>query len=388
MKKKFTSYILIAILGSVVNAQYSFSQTSISLSNGAALSYQSGDINLSDYSGEMSDVIYYTPEGGILTAETITIQTDKHTQDKNFETNKTIYKLVEVNKGKIESVQEPYNLSADLIELHDFPHSLIAQLFEIAGDSYIDKNFFDNLDWDIRTASPTLELIAVDFSRNGIFAETETIKGSINPIFNSLVNSPLLVNFELIIENSDIIPVGDSKLATRLASNLTDLELQKLTLSLLAKSHFLQIDNIQRMELRLTASQLFSIAITLYIEYPILENPTELEESELAIKLLQQIKFHKMKIELEDFGLNSWLPDARVNEYQSSAKKLQNLVLATMPANGQRLTTPIMQFVYNGGKLTLTSHPSTPKPVALIASMLLFPDLLVEEFAISSEHHP
>jgi hypothetical protein len=47
-----------------------------------------------------------------------------------------------------------------------------------------------------------------------------------------------------------------------------------------------------------------------------------------------------------------------------------------------------MQFVYNGGKLTLISQPSTPKPVALIASMLLFPELLVEEFAISSEHHP
>jgi hypothetical protein len=67
---------------------------------------------------------------------------------------------------------------------------------------------------------------------------------------------------------------------------------------------------------------------------------------------------------------------------------LQNLVLAIMPANGEWLITPIMQFVYNGGKLTLISQPSTPKPVALIASMLLFPELLVEEFAISSEHHP
>ena len=380
MKKHFTSYILITILGGVINAQYSFSQTSISLSNGAALSYQSGDIDLSDYRGEMNDVIYHPPDGGMLTAETITIQTDKHAQDENSKTNKTIYKLVEINKGKIASIQEQYNLSADSIELRDFPHSLIAQLLELGGD--------DNLSWDIKRTSPKLEFLDVDFRGPGIIAEAEKIKGSINPIFNNPANSPRLVNFELLIENSDIIPVGDSKLATRLGSTLTDLELQKLTLSLLAKSQFLQIDNIQRMELRLTASQLFSVAITLYIEYPILENPTELEESELAIKLLQQIKFHKMKIELEDFGLNSWLPDARVNEYQSSAKKLQNLVLATMPANGQRLTTPIMQFVYNGGKLTLTSHPSTPKPVALIASMLFFPDLLVEKFAISSEHHP
>ncbi|MCH1428063.1 MAG: hypothetical protein L7V88_03325 [Alphaproteobacteria bacterium] len=67
---------------------------------------------------------------------------------------------------------------------------------------------------------------------------------------------------------------------------------------------------------------------------------------------------------------------------------MQNLILAILPASGQRLTTPIMQFVYNGGKLTLISQPSPPKPVALIASMFLFPDLLVEEFAISSEHHP
>ena len=72
----------------------------------------------------------------------------------------------------------------------------------------------------------------------------------------------------------------------------------------------------------------------------------------------------------------------------TAQKKLQNFVLAIMPANGQWLTTPIMQSVYNGGKLTLVSQPSTPKPVALIASMLLFPDLLVKEFAISSEHHP
>ena len=380
MKKHFTSYILITILGVVINAQYSFSQTSISLSNGAELSYQSGDIDLSDYSGEMSDVIYHPPDGGILTAETITIQTDKHAQDENSKTNKTIYKLVEINKGKIASIQEQYNLSADLIELRDFPHSLIAQLLEIGGN--------DNLTWDIKTASPKLELLDVDFSGNGIIAEAEKIKGSITPILNNPANSPRLVNFELMIENSDIIPVGDSELANRLTSILSDLGLQKLTLTLLAKSQFLQINNIQRMELRLTARQLFSVAITLYIENPVLDNLIELEESELAITFLPHIKLHKIKIELEDFGLNARLPNARLNEYHSSAKKLQNLILAIMPASGQRLTTPIMQFVYNGGKLTLISQPSTPKPVALIASMFLFPDLLVEEFAISSEHHP
>ena len=90
MNKHFTSYILITILGVVIKAPFSFSQTSISLSNGAALSYQSGDIDLSDYSGEMSDVIYHPPDRGILTAETITIQTDKHTQDKNSKTNDII----------------------------------------------------------------------------------------------------------------------------------------------------------------------------------------------------------------------------------------------------------------------------------------------------------
>ncbi|MDC0970850.1 hypothetical protein OAS27_02325 [Alphaproteobacteria bacterium] len=380
MKKHFTSYILITILGGVINAQYSFSQTSISLSNGAALSYQSGNIDLSDYRGEMNDVIYHPPDGGMLTAETITIQTEKHTQDGNSKTNKTIYKLVEINKGKIASIQEQYHLSADLIELRDFPHSLVAQLLEIGGD--------DNLSWDIKTASPKLELLDVDFSGNGIIAEAKEIKGSITPILNNPANSPRLVNFELMLENSDIIPVGDSELATRLTSILSDLELQKLTLSLLAKSQFLQINNIQQIGLSLTARQLFSVAITLYIEYPVLENLTELEESELAIMLLQNIKLHKIEIELEDFGLNARLPNTRLNEYHSSAKKLQNLVLAIMPANGQRLTTPIMQFVYNGGTLTLTSQPSTPKPVALIASMLLFPDLLVKEFAISSEHHP
>jgi hypothetical protein len=380
MKKHFTSYILITILGVVINTPFSFSQTNISLSNGAALSYQSGDIDLSDYRGEMNDVIYHPPDGGMLTAETITIQTEKHTQDENSKTNETIYKLVEINKGKIASIQEQYHLSADLIELRDFPHSLVAQLLEIGGD--------DNLSWDIKTASPKIELLDVDFSGNGIIAEAKEIKGSITPILNNPANSPRLVNFELMLENSDIIPVGDSELATRLTSILSDLELQKLPLSLLAKSHFLQINNIQRMELRLTARQLFSVVITLYIENPVLENLTELEESELAITFLQNIKLHKIEIELEDFGLNARLPNTRLNEYHSSAKKLQNLVLAIMPANGQRLTTPIMQFVYNGGTLTLTSQPSTPKPVALIASMLLFPDLLVKEFAISSEHHP
>ena len=379
MKKHFTSYILIAIFGVVINAPLSFSQTSISLSNGATLSYQSVDIDLSDYSGEMSDVIYHSPDGEILTAETITIQTNKHTQDENSKIKETIYKLVEINKGKIASVQEQNNLSADLIELRDFPHSLIAQLLEIGGD--------DNLSWDIKTASPKIELLDVDFSGNGIIAEAEKIKGSITPILNNPANSPRLVNFELMIENSDIISVGDSELSTRLKSILSDLELQKLTLSLSAKSQFLQINNIQRMELRLTARQLFSVAFTLYIENPVLENLTKFEESELAITLLQHIKLHKIELELEDFGLNARLTSARLNEYHSSAKKLQNLVLAIMPANGQRLTTPIMQFVYNGGKLTLRSRPSTPKPVALIASMLLFPDLLVKEFAILSEHH-
>ena len=380
MKKHFTFYILITILGVVVNAPFSFSQTSILLSNGAALSYQSGDIDLSDDSGEMSDVIYHPADGGIFTAETIRIQTDKNTQDENSKTNKTIYKLVEINKGKIASFQEQYNLSADLIELRDFPHSLIGQLLEIDSD--------DNLSWDIKIASPKLELLAIDFSGDGIIAEAEKIKGSINPILNSPDNSLQQINFELMIENLDIIPVGDSELATRLTSILSDLELQKLTLSLLAKSHFLQINNIQRMELHLSASQLLSVAITLYIKYPVLENLIRLEESELAIKLLQQIKLHKIEIELEDFGLNAKLTNSSPSEYHSSAKKLQNLLLAIIPANGQRLTTPIMQFVYKGGKLTLASQPSNPKPVALIISMLLFPDLLVEEFAISSEHHP
>ena len=93
------------------------------------------------------------------------------------------------------------------------------------------------------------------------------------------------------------------------------------------------------------------------------------------------------KIELEDFGLYSGLSNSRLNDYHSAAENLGNFLVAYMPANAQRLTTPITRFVNNGGKLTILSQPRTPKPIAIISSILLFPDLIIEEFAISSAHH-
>ena len=91
---------------------------------------------------------------------------------------------------------------------------------------------------------------------------------------------------------------------------------------------------------------------------------------------------------LSDLGLHSKLSNSRLIDYQSAAENLRNFLVANMPANGKRLSIPITKFAYNGGKLSLLLHPRTPKPIALIASMLLFPDLIVEEFAISSAHHP
>ena len=134
MKKHFTSYIFIASLGVVFNAPFCLSQTSILLNNGAELSYQTGDIDLSDYSGELSEITYYSPDGEILTAENVLIQTNKKTQDghsknKNSSNEELIYKLIEINKFEISSEREPYNLSANLIELRDFPHSLICLLY-------------------------------------------------------------------------------------------------------------------------------------------------------------------------------------------------------------------------------------------------------------------
>lgn len=395
MKKHFTSYIFIASLGVVFNAPFCLSQTSIVLNNGAELSYQTGDVDLSDYSGELSEITYYSPDGEILTAENVLVQTNKNTQDghsknKNSSNEELIYKLVEINKFEISSEREPYNLSANLIELRDFPHSLITRLFEKGEDTYVNENFLTNFEWDIRKISPKLKLLAVDFKLNGIFLETENIKADIYPVSDKSAKAPYLLNFELIIENSNLTPIGDSEIAASLASTLSDLDLQKLSLSLFAKSQLSQINDIQhaKFDIRLIANQLFGATIYLYMEYPVLENTLEVEKTELAMKLLPQVKLHKIEIELEDFGLNSRLSNPRLNDYHSAAENLRNFLVANMPANGKRLSIPITKFAYNGGKLSLLLHPRTPKPIALIASMLLFPDLIVEEFAISSAHHP
>ena len=395
MKKHFTSYIFIASLGVVFNAPFCLSQTSIVLNNDAELSYQTGDIDLSDYSGELSEMTYYSPDGEILTAENVLIQTNKNTQDghsknKNSSNEDLIYKLVEINKFEISSEREPYNLSANLIELRDFPHSLITRLFEKAEDTYVNENFLTNFEWDIRKISPKIKLLAVDFKLNGIFLETENIKADIYPVSDKSAKAPYLLNFELIIENLNLTPIGDSEIAASLASTLSDLGLQKLALSLFAKSQLSQINDIQhaKFDIRLIANQLFGATIYLYMEYPVLENTLEVEKTELAMKLLPQVKLHKIEIELEDFGLNSRLSNPRLNDYHSAAENLRNFLVANLPANGKRLSIPITKYAYNGGKLSLLLHPRTPKSIALIASMLLFPDLIVEEFAISSAHHP
>ena len=301
MKKHFTSYIFIASLGVVFNAPFCLSQTSIVLNNGAELSYQTGDVDLSDYSGELSEITYYSPGGEILTAENVLIQTNKNTQDghsknKNSSNEELIYKLVEINKFEISSEREPYNLSANLIELRDFPHSFITRLFEKGEDTYVNENFLTNFEWDIRKISPKLKLLAVDFKLNGIFLETENIKVDIYPVSDKSAKAPYLLNFELIIENSNLTPIGDSEIAASLASTLSDLGLQKLSLSLYAKSQLSQINDIQhaKFDIRLIANQLFGATIYLYMEYPVLENTLEVEKTELAMKLLPQVKLHKI----------------------------------------------------------------------------------------------
>lgn len=90
---------------------------------------------------------------------------------------------------------------------------------------------------------------------------------------------------------------------------------------------------------------------------------------------------------LSDLGLHSKLSNSRLIDYQSAAENFRNFLVTNMPANGT-LSIPITTFAYNGGRLTLLFQPRKAKPIDFMTSMLFFPDLIVEEFTISSAHHP
>ena len=377
-------FILLTFFLTILKIPNGFCQTILSLSNGAELSYRNGQFDLSNYTGEMSDVIYYQPNGEFITAENVIIRSNEDTLYEN-----AIYNLVEIKRSKLDSQKEQFSLSAELIKLQDLPYSLVVHLLKSAKLSYNGKNFSDSSDAELVLLSPNLQLLGVDFERKGISIKTEEIKASIIRKENIFSNNLPLTNFKLSLEDTKVQPDEKSKIASNFASFLSDAELNALSLSLVTESQFFQDNNIQHIKLsiQLISSQLIRMKINLHVSFVALESLPKIIDPNLLKSVLPHTKLHMIELELKDLGLHSRLSDSRSIRYHNATDNFYNALIKSMPKNGESLANPLKLFTYSGGTLKLKSRPSSPKPIAMIASMLLFPELLVEEFAISSSHY-
>ena len=378
-------FILLSFLLTILKIPNGFCQTIFSLSNGAELSYQTGQLDLLDYTGEMEDVIYYKRNGEVITAENVKITTDDNIQNKN-----TIYKLVEIRRSKLSSRNQQFSLSAELLELRDLPQSLIGHLLKITNQNFNGKHFYHRSDNDFALLSSSLQLLGVKFEREGILAKTKGIKASIYPKRNISENNIPTTEFKLNLKNTEITPIGDSNIASNFASFLSGLGLSALNLSLEADSQFFEENQIQHFQLsiKLEANNLMRIKINLHVGITAPEKLPNFLDATLLKSVLPHAKLHLIELEIKDLGLNSRLPDAGLVRYHEASDNVYKALIKLMPKNGKTVAKPLKLFSYNGGTLSLISRPSSPKPIAMITSMFLFPELLVEEFAISSLHVP
>ena len=379
----------------ILLSNISYSDQFIDFGNDVKLTYKNGNLNKDTYNGFASNVSLFEREKLFGTIKTLKIDS-QNTQ--NGQSNINLISLKGIN---LFDDDVGFNITIKKFEVSDFDPEIFQYDYsngKVPNYKFEEhKNFSLNLtgikiasnDFDLKISSINFPKIKYGVLSSGQeFAKNSTFE------INGFSFIPNPENIEMLPLNVILASIGQQSLKMDLLGKAI-VDDKGLFLDMISNFDF---NIIGAASLKTSLNYLVPIDTYNYfynnsslIEEMQSQNFENLDNFNNEILMeLGKIQLSKISIKIEDLGarkplLIMYASSAGISEEEALGlinMTIQGLFSQFIPANADKFSENISQFLIEGGEIELTVSPPNPLPLISAAGLFVMPDLAIESLGV------
>jgi len=379
----------------ILLSNISYSDQFIDFGNDVKLTYKNGNLNKDTYNGFASNVSLFEREKLFGTIKTLKIDSQK---TQNGKSNINLISLKGIN---LFDDDVGFNITIEKFEVSDFDPEIFQYDYsngKVPNYKFEEhKNFSLNLigikiasnDFDLKISSINFPKIKYGVLSSGQeFAKNSTFE------INGFSFIPNPENIEMLPLNVILASIGQQSLKMDLLGKAI-VDDKGLFLDMISNFDF---NIIGAASLKTSLNYLVPIDTYNYfynnsslIEEMQSQNFENLDNFNNEILMeLGKIQLSKISIKIEDLGarkplLIMYASSAGISEEEALGlinMTIQGLFSQFIPANADKFSENISQFLIEGGAIELTVSPPNPLPLISAAGLFVMPDLAIESLGV------
>ena len=379
----------------ILLSNISYSDQFIDFGNDVKLTYKNGNLNKDTYNGFASNVFLFEREKLFGTIKTLKIDSQK---TQNGKSNINLISLKGIN---LFDDDVGFNITIEKFEVSDFDPEIFQYDYsngKVPNYKFEEhKNFSLNLtgikiasnDFDLKISSINFPKIKYGVLSSGQeFAKNSTFE------INGFSFIPNPENIEMLPLNVILASIGQQSLKMDLLGK-SIVDDKGLFLDMISNFDF---NIIGAASLKTSLNYLVPIDTYNYfynnsslIEEMQSQNFENLDNFNNEILMeLGKIQLSKISIKIEDLGarkplLIMYASSAGISEEEALGlinMTIQGLFSQFIPANADKFSENISQFLIEGGEIELTVSPPNPLPLISAAGLFVMPDLAIESLGV------
>ena len=379
----------------ILLSNISYSDQFIDFGNDVKLTYKNGNLNKDTYNGFASNVSLFEREKLFGTIKTLKIDSQK---TQNGKSNINLISLKGIN---LFDDDVGFNITIEKFEVSDFDPEIFQYDYsngKVPNYKFEEhKNFSLNLigikiasnDFDLKISSISFPKIKYGVLSSGQeFAKNSTFE------INGFSFIPNPENIEMLPLNVILASIGQQSLKMDLLGKAI-VDDKGLFLDMISNFDF---NIIGAASLKTSLNYLVPIDTYNYfynnsslIEEMQSQNFENLDNFNNEILMeLGKIQLSKISIKIEDLGarkplLIMYASSAGISEEEALGlinMTIQGLFSQFIPANADKFSENISQFLIEGGEIELTVSPPNPLPLISAAGLFVMPDLAIESLGV------
>ena len=379
----------------ILLSNISYSDQFIDFGNDVKLTYKNGNLNKDTYNGFASNVSLFEREKLFGTIKTLKIDSQK---TQNGKSNINLISLKGIN---LFDDDVGFNITIEKFEVSDFDPEIFQYDYsngKVPNYKFEEhKNFSLNLigikiasnDFDLKISSINFPKIKYGVLSSGQeFAKNSTFE------MNGFSFIPNPENIEMLPLNVILASIGQQSLKMDLLGKAI-VDDKGLFLDMISNFDF---NIIGAASLKTSLNYLVPIDTYNYfynnsslIEEMQSQNFENLDNFNNEILMeLGKIQLSKISIKIEDLGakkplLIMYASSAGISEEEALGlinMTIQGLFSQFIPANADKFSENISQFLIEGGEIELTVSPPNPLPLISAAGLFVMPDLAIESLGV------
>lgn len=364
---------------SMAFSQAAFAKTTITIDDDLAISFESGQLDTRTYQGEIFQAEILENDRIIAIADRILMVTSGTYEQPDF-----VLERLEIDN--LESSDDGLSLNAKSIRIGNFPLGWLSDDLESSP----------NIDWN--NTSYQMEFVEFINDVDGVAAFIPKL--ATMPLkFDTLPDgTSYMASGGIEMPYMQILPTGDSQFADEFQAWLNEAGLPHIELSIFARGtnepngSDMVSDSLVELRMLGLFDLLFSSEFHMSTEaFGIISNPNiaDVDDDAYLGLLASEGRLGALEISMRDQGLLDFIDSTgALPPLASLGSQLQLIGNSFLPETGDDLTTPIAEFLSDGGALQITANPDSPFKVEDLAAAIFMADFVVQQLNLETSRQP